>query len=270
MPANPRSLRATELYRDRLLAIRSRVERDAERRWRDLMPQDLDGDAWIAATAASVAGAQTEAIRATAGYVAAFLSLELGRRVQAPPLDTRLYAGLSRDGRPLEEALQSPLVGTKVALKDGQELSDALDVGLQRARRATAFNVDQAARQALLDTIDADPRFDGWQRAVRGTCGACLAAASGPDGGLRFEVHDGCQCVSEPIVSGASDRFPRPTGPELFAAMPTERQDEILGADTAEAVRTGAVALHELKKRSPMETETDWITQAPLSEVTSQ
>ena len=87
-----------------------------------------------------------------------------------------------------------------------------------------SVDFDHAHRTALLDAIDRDGRFDGWQRAIRGTCGACAALATGPSDGLLFEVHPGCQCVSEPIVRGRSPEEALPDHteswtPEDFAAV---------------------------------------------------
>ena len=269
MPRSARSLALTDAYRARVAAARARAVRGVEAQWRTLMPRALDGDAWTSRAAAVIAAAQAEAVRASAGYLTAFLASETGRRPAPVAIASRQYAGAARDGRPLAEALQSPLIGAKAAIGDGMPLEQALAAGLVRARRAAGFNTDQAARRALLDAIHADPRFTGWRRAVRGTCGACLAAAEDTvSGSLRFEVHDNCQCVSEPAVAGVPDTVQRLSGAALFARMTIPEQDQAVGPDAAAAIRDGTIALADLKKHSPMQAEQDWITQAPLEDLT--
>lgn len=259
LPHSPRSLQITRRYQQRVFAVRARVELQARRAWPTI--QDLDGTRWPEQMSAVVSQAETEAIRAAAGYAQAFLTSELGRRVRGPAVDSRRYAGLSRDGRPLAEAFRSPLVTTLAALKQGVPAAEALALGLNKGARTVGVDFDHAHRSALLDAIDGDDRFSGWKRATTGTCGACLDASSDE---IHFEVHPGCQCVSEPTVRGVRDLAPRLTGMALFESMTPEHQDEALGPDVAELVRTGEVPLSRLKKRTPLETQEDFISQAPV------
>lgn len=228
------------------------------------MPADLDDERWVGDTARRVAQAQTDAVRATSGYLSAFATLELGTR-QVVRADAADYAGRARDGRPLEEALRSPVIGTKAALKLGEPVDAAVRAGFARARTAVGMDIDQAARHALSDAIARDDRFSGWQRALAGTCGACAARARGPESGTRFQVHPGCRCVQEPTVRGVSNTYLRPTGQQFFAALDAAKQDEMLGPDKAALVRTGEVSLADLVDESDMETEPNWITETPLA-----
>jgi hypothetical protein len=156
--------------------------------------------------------------------------------------------------------LQSPLIATRTVLKAGGELSEALSAGLARLLRGVGLDVDQAGRFALLDTIERDPRFTGWTRAISGTCGACIAASGNH---ANFEVHPNCQCVPEPRVANVPDRFPRLTGKPLFDAMSSEHQNDALGPEAADLLRNGEIALADLVTRSPMATEDDYLTQTP-------
>lgn len=263
MPRTERSLRITDLYRNRLeLVHQHTVARTAA----SFGPAALDGDAWVETAAARVGQAQTQAVRATAGYLAAFLTAETGRR-QTIAVDTRIYVGRSRDGRALTDSLRSPIIGTRAALTDGRPLSQALQVGVNRIVLNVGLDIDQAARHTLSDAIQTDERFDGWSRALAGTCGACAAKAAGVEHGLRFQVHPGCKCVQEPVVAGVPNLFPRPTGPEFFAGLTLGEQDEMLGPEKADLVRTGAVALGALVATSAMATEPDFITERPLEDV---
>jgi hypothetical protein len=258
MPANPLSLRLTALYRQRLLQSRQRVEREAAARWPTI--EALDGTDWPARVGQVVAQAQGEAVRAAAGYLSAFVRLETGTTA-AIVLDSRAYAGRSRDGRPLPEAYVSPLIGTRWMLKQGAEPDEALRYGLNRGRRMASVDFDHAHRTALLDAIEADDRFEGHRRATAGTCGACMALSG--DGGA-FDVHPGCQCVPQPVVTDVPDRFPLPSPQELFAAKTRAEQDEALGADVAEKVRKKTIELSDLVAVTPLATADDYITQKPL------
>jgi hypothetical protein len=260
--SNRRSLDLTDAYRTRLLHIGNGIEREARRRWPTI--EQLDATDWPERLASELTLAQRQAIRLTAGYLGAYLRSETGRGT-APAIDSRQYAGLSRDGRPLNEALLSPLIGVRAKLKAGEPPNVALAYGLQRATRTVGFEATQAARDALIDAIAADERFEGFQRNVAGTCAACMALSgtSGP----RFEVHPSCQCVPQPTVRGAADRFPLPTGASLFGALPRAEQDSAIGSEAAAAVREGA-DLKDFVGHSRLHSDTpDFITQAPIQEV---
>lgn len=224
MPANPRSLQLTDAYRRRLVQIGNGVEAEARQRWPSI--ETLDASDWPEQMARSLTRAQTEAVRLTAGYLGAFLRLE-GSRGTVPAIDSRKYAGKSRDGRPLAEALQSPLIGVRAALKDGHSPAGALKLGLVRGTRTVSFETVQAGRDALLETVEFDDRVLGWQRSVSGTCAACMALSgtSGP----RFEVHPNCACVPMPTV-GVKDwlwgdketRFSLSVPDEITNGAPTD------------------------------------------------
>ena len=260
MAANPRSHQVTELYRLRLRAVRQRLERQAAEGWPSI--DTLDDTGWPERTGRAGAGAQTEAVRVTAGYVTAYVSSEVGRRVPAVMIDSRRYAGVARDGRPLAQALQSPLIGVRAALKDGKPAGEALGYGWNRAARMVETDLMHAARSSLLDAIAADDRIEGWQRATRGTCGACMALSgtSGP----RFEVHPDCQCQPQPVVAGVPDRFPLPTAAQLFAAMTRTEQDAQFGEEKAAALRSGDITLTDLVATSALATADDFLTEKPL------
>lgn len=272
MPRSEASLRITDAYRTRLEALASRTTTLARREWASLDPFDVDGSypAWSRRLEAVVSQAQTEGVRLTNAYLTAFLTSELGRRTNGPLLSSRRYAGLSRDGRTLAEAFDSPRIKVKVALKNGSEPSAALKAGLAAALRTVDLDTLHAARQSLSDGLQADDRFTGWRRAVRGTCGACMAVASRTeDAHVHFQVHANCKCVAEPVVGGVPDIVKRPTGSDLFNQKTPEEQDAALGPEAAEAVRNG-LPLESLVGTSAMADEPGWITQKPLDEAEPQ
>lgn len=261
MPRSPRSLQLTEAYRSRLLAIGSRVEAQARQAWPTI--ENLDATDWPERMAASLTQAQTQAVRLTAGYLGAFIRSETGRGT-APAIDSRKYAGQSRDGRPLVDALVSPLIGTRAALKEGRASSVALNIGLTRGLRTVGFEAVQAGRDALLDTVNEDDRIEGWQRAVAGTCAACMSLSG--ESAPRFEVHPGCQCVPLPTIAGVPQRIALPTGAALFALKTRAEQDASVGAEAAELIRSGQADLKDFVSHSKVETQDDFLTQAPVQD----
>lgn len=267
MPASELSLYLTDAYRDSIQDELRTVEAVTRALWaripRDRPDLEAEHATLLASLVPQIVAAQLRATRAAGGYLGAFLTSELERRSTVEVPDDRI--GFARDGRPLVEAMRSPLVGTLGRLKSGASLTQALDFGMRRALFMVSLAVDDAAQQALLVGIDGDGRFSGWQRAVRGTCGACLGAATGPSGGLRFPKHKDCKCVSEPRVRGVRDRFPRPTGAVLFAAMTVTQQDEAVGPEVAERVRAREISLADLVGVSHQVLGDDFLTQAPVA-----
>jgi hypothetical protein len=267
MPAAESSLRITEAYRSRLFAIRGGLIGRATAIWG--AAGDLTDTSWTNRAASALEIAQGEAVTLTGAYLTAFLTSETGSRTRGPTLDTRAYSGLSRDGRALRESLRSPMIGTRLKLKEGASVEEALKFGLDRAKRMVSVDYDHAHRQALLDGLAADERFKGWQRAVTGTCGACAGdiavEVSTNLPSIPLRVHPNCQCVTQPVVTGVKQRIAMPTGTEIFNGKSPAEQDAMVGPKAAEAVRAGGVSLDQLVTESHLDSDQDdWITQKPL------
>jgi hypothetical protein len=243
MPAAESSLRITEAYRARLFGIRSLLERRAESLWPTI--DGLDDFTWTNKAAAATQNAQREAVALTGAYLTAFLSSEVGTRTRGPILDTQRYSGLSRDGRPLQDALRSPMIGVRLKLKEGATPEEALAFGLGRAKRMVSVDYDHAHRTALLDGLAADERFQGWQRAVTGTCGACAGdiavEVSTNLPSIPLQVHPNCQCVTEPVIAPRFRAVRKETQDKTLLAL-KEREDEFiaLGDDEIVEVYHGA------------------------------
>lgn len=270
MPASELSLLLTDAYRERLNEHQETVEAQARLAWQRIPQHDPDLDAehqrWIDTILPAALAAQSAVATTSAGYTSAFIASELGTPPTTVAIDAPDYVGAARDGRPLTKALNSPMIGVKAALKEGQPLSRALDAGLTRALRMLWLAVDDAARESLRAAQLADDRIIGYRRAIAGTCGACLAAASRTFGkGVRVKIHPGCQCIAEPRIDGLEDAFPRPTGTELFASMSRAEQDAAVGADLANLIRAGDLEITDLLATSPQHLGDDFITQAPLA-----
>jgi hypothetical protein len=238
--------------------------------WPRIENFDQDAERWREATARNLAAGQQQAVRATIGYLSAFISSELGQRVRTPAVDSREYVK-SRDGRPLTESLRSPVIGTLFQLKEGLEPERALDFGRNRALRMVEMDLMHAARTALNDAMEADERIEGWQRAVRGTCGSCLGdvavEVSVQLPSLPLMVHPNCQCVTQPVVTGVPNTFPLLTGEQRFERMSEAEQDDALGPEAAEKIRSGEASLADLVDESALATQDDFITQKPVQDL---
>jgi hypothetical protein len=260
VPSNERSLALTDAYRRRLVALSDRAQDAARASWPSI--ENLDATDWPERTAALLTRTQAQGVRLTAGYLAAYLRSETGSAT-VPGIDSTRYAGVSRDGRKLADALLSPLIGVRVALKEGKTPSEALRLGLVRAERMVGFEAMQAARDALRDEIERNEQLVGSERNVSGTCAACMAL-SGTD---VDEVHPGCQCINQPKVAGVVQRVALPTGAALFSALSKAEQDSTLGAEAAELVREGADLKDFVSHSKTDSDQPDWITQKPAQDV---
>lgn len=269
MPASRRSLQLTETYRSRLRALVDGVDREAKQVWGELSWDDLRGSYEPIAQRVntSIQRAQTAAVRLTAAYITAYLSTELGKRQRTVSIPSSNYVGTSYGDLPLDEALQKPLISLLVA--NGKGEPDPMGTGLKALRTNIDLNVKHAGRKALQDVIEADERIVGWRRAVKGTCAACsgLATDAQSPPGTPLEIHPNCECVSEAVVRNVPNRFPRPTGRDLFTALAADKQDELLGPEAAEKVRNGDATLEDfVQHESPGDTP-GFITQKPVEDL---
>ena len=264
MPSSQRSLRVTSAYRERLAGIQSRLARDVGGIWDAIDPADFSGTYDAARVARLIEAAQRRAAQTSSGYLSAFLSSELGRRTSGLP--TSIDTGETPAGRPLTAATFGVILGVKQKIGEGATVADALALGRVELLRLADVAAYRVARQTLTRGLTADDRFTGWRRAVRGTCGACLGAATGSlaSPGEEIETHPGCQCVQEPQVRGVAQRFHRPSGATIFAAYSVARQNELLGEEKAQLVRDGHYELADLIDHSPIEHGPDILTERPL------
>jgi hypothetical protein len=268
MPAHAGSLRITDMYRLHLRALRARGVSYAREQWAALDPGDLDRShaAWVQKVAITTTELQRAGARLSHAYLTAYLRSETRRPLAAVPVDLSAHVGEARSGRPLAEALVPTLFTVKQAIGDGKDTSAALTEGLNRAVRTVGEESIAPARESLAEGIRQEGGIVGWRRVTGGGCGACLAAATGAvqaDDEV-LEVHPFCQCSKEPVVKDAPDHVTRPTGGEIFKGLSAQEQDQLLGPDKAELIRSGAVPLQALIQRDPMVEVADGITEAPL------
>lgn len=272
MPGSPASLQVTANYQAQLQLLAQRIQNALALGWRQVNLNDLDGsvDAWLALAAPLVTAGKGFSAQIADVYTASYVAQETGLR--AAPLGLRAgdYA-TALDGREVTEALAPAAIEVKAALRDEKSPNVALAAGLARAQRTAGFEIVQTARVAQADAMRR-PEVVGWRRAVGGgACGACMGSATGaihPVGDMP-RVHRRDRCVAEPVIRGVRDRVERPTGEQIWHRMTPAQQDAVFhnrgGAQKADLVRSGAVALPDLVAPSPMATVRDEITETPLA-----
>lgn len=201
MASKRTSAQITERYRSRVLAIRQRAQREAESAWRRVDHRDLDGTWQPGLLALMVEAMQREAARASGAYLQTYLESELRMQLPQTVVDATMV-GQARNGDSLRRQLDSPMLGVKHAIKQGASAPVALAAGLPALTRVVGLATDTAARTALTRAMAASPHVDGWRRAVKGTCGACIGAARQRPWpvGTPMGIHPNCQCVSEPCA----------------------------------------------------------------------
>lgn len=267
MPARQRSATITDRYRRQLVGVRDTAVTAIAAGWSAVDLEALDAtyrDFMTGANAVLTLG-QAQAVTLTDGYFSTFMSSETGELVLPQGLDPTVYAGTTRDGRPLANVLALGLISVRMALATGASDFQALGQGLARVVRAGRTEIMEAGRRALGDSMRAEERVSRWRRVVESSnpCGACLAL----DGSERstdadLEIHASCSCTAEPVVDGLEDSFPRITGEERFDAMSSDEQDALFdgrgGADKADLLRSGTVTLDDLVSR---QNHPDWATE---------
>lgn len=274
MPSSREALALTDAYRSRLLQARQYAASVTARAWQGLDLRDLDGSfgTWLATAEAVVGGAKRHGVTVSDHYLAAFVAAETGDQPRPRALDPDPYLP-TVDGRPLRQALATPLLTVKSAIGAGRT-DDALRLGQARATRIVAVEVLDAPRRALGDLMREEDRIVGWHRVVSANaCGACLALASGDrmEKDAHVHTHSSCRCIAEPEVARVEQRYRRPSGREIFDAMTPEEQARLFagrgGAEKADLVRSGAVPFDALVKRERQEVTPDQFTEASLDDL---
>lgn len=246
-----RSLLVIEAYRARLMDLEQGVSARIRAGW----PRVFSGltEDWAPSTARWLEQFQRTVVRVGNGYLSAYLTAETGKRAFGVEQKPDAYVGLFTDGRPLAEALRSPFVGTLGARADGAEESKALALGEQRALRMGEEAIMGTVNNLTHAAMDEDDRIEGWERATRGTCGACIGSVGVYPSGEPMRRHPNCVCVPAPSVRDFVSRR-LPTAKAAFDRMSGAEQDRAFGPDVAEAVRAGEVGLTDLVRRDRIET----------------
>lgn len=192
-------------YREEQLRNRAGVLAELYQAWSLLSPDDVGGSferALPGMVQVLEAGART-AVQLAAGYLAGYVGLATGQRIEPPRLD---YLG----DRPLVTSLLT-VAGRITALQQigrGAGPAQALDKAFARTARAAGSRTLDVGRVALDMAMDAEPLVVGWQRVTSSDpCVFCRGlAARGPvyrERTVRFEAHPRCGCTAEPVIRGA-------------------------------------------------------------------
>lgn len=199
--------------------------------WGSLLPQALAVLGTSQATAAASAGIYVDDILEASGVHAPAVG-----RVSA-----LAFSGIASDGRPLASLLLQPSITTLQQIQAGATPARALASGRFTLDLIARTQVADAGRVAVGTAIAARPKVTGYVRMVVGkTCSRCLILA-----GRRYEWNQGfrrhprCDCRHVPVAEDVPGDV-RTDPDAYFAALSREEQDELLGADAAEAVRNGA------------------------------
>jgi hypothetical protein len=167
--------------------------------------RDADAEAFVAAAAPMVTGAQQAMAEMTDAYLAALLSDLLGEDVQ--PLGVELPDDLR--GVDMLQVYLRPFVQLWNDLSKGSQLKAAIEAAKRRAEGLAATDLQlaktHASRMALVGRED--ERIVGYRRVLTGAenCAMCVLAST-----QRYHVkdllpiHPACDCGTAPIV-GDSD-----------------------------------------------------------------
>jgi hypothetical protein len=240
----------SDRYRQRLIVLRDEVTRLAADGLRSIdLDRNLDDQiaTYTALTTRSLEAAQREAARMASIYVPAYLAAS-GATSSANPIDHTSYSGIDLFGRRLSSAVASAPVAMLWRLGRSDGRATAVATGFAKISAVSRTAVMGSARTAQGDQMAAEPAIRGWRRVTSSRpCGACLAAADGEISPVRsdFPLHDACRCTAEPAIEGHPDRYPRPTGQDIFDRLSADEQAALFagrgGADKAALVREAGV-----------------------------
>ncbi len=252
----------TERFQARLEVLSEAAARAVVARLRAVDPQDLGPSmrAFVEDAAAIVESGQAAAIALAGGYFRAHSREQFG---EALDLDETADAGMTADGRTIEQALAATPAKFFLALQLGRGLAEAMSFAEFSAARLARTEVVDAGSRAL--TGAADAIGVGWRWVASGTCGACLAM---DDGSVRtgpLNRHPGCRCVAAPSLGTAEDR---PTGRERFDAMTDTEQDALLGPEKAGLLRSGEISWEDLVHVERFRRWTPAVVEATLDQAT--
>jgi hypothetical protein len=208
-------------------------------------------DTFARSAADVVTAGQLAAAHSANQFVAAYAASELQRPVAPVDLDPREFTGphLTDADAPLAAVLAASAMRVVVSvLRRGPSDGDPLRAGERMATRLALNETLEAGRAAVEaighdHEIDGHRTFSGWTRGVTATgCPACISLADGTvlSWNTTMLDHPRCSCVQIPAVGDLPDRYPVPTGRQLFDQLSIEQQDRIYGIERAAAVRAGA------------------------------
>jgi len=212
--------------------------------WRQLDPRNLNN--WIPSSTQLfqiVAAAQLLQAQESEQYVAAALAAQGFSPEPAGTLNASMLAGIASDGRDLLSLLQLPTIATKVAIRDGSSVDEAMSAGQSLLQTILRTQVSDAGRVA--DSVNTIARPETrWVRVLYGeTCARCaLLAGRVYRAKADFLRHPRCDCYSVPVHTedNAKEAGLITSPREYFNSLSRDEQDQIFTKAGAEAIRHGA------------------------------
>lgn len=149
-------------------------------------------------------------------------------------------AGVSSDGRPLEDLLMQPIITTFAAQHRGATIDQAMQLGENALMRIVGTQVQDISRTAHGIGVAVRPRT-GWVRMLTPpSCGRCaILAGRFYRWSAGFERHPLCNCVNVPSVEDVADDI-RTDPKAYFNSLDEAEQNRLFGAASAKAIRDGA------------------------------
>lgn len=211
--------------------------------------------AWASDAGASAAGELVGLATAQVGAVATVQNAEaviaITGRMRAGGAARAFAAIPARSVARAERELIDGVALGRNPRETARRMRAAFDIALFDAERIARNETMCAYRMAHQQTYRANTAaLSGWKWVAAldaRTCAICWAwdgTVFPVESGL--DTHVGCRCTMAPVPIGYEDLVDAgPSGPERFARLPRERQDEILGPGRAELYRSG-VALKSM------------------------
>ena len=243
-------------YYNRLDRLGARANLAGRRAWRNV-DRDHIKDSWAMASrelAAAVTNGQIEAATLGASYGASTIAAQ---GFYTPPDDwvvPRSFAGVSPNGFPVDQALQSTAPRALKQIAQGVPLDDVMRSGLVMAGALAQTMVLEAGRSAAgVDTFVR--KSVGYTRMVNpGACDRCILLAGrfyrNNEGFLR---HPNCACIHVPTSRQAARDEGLIDDPyELFNSLSEAEQDARFTKAGAQAIRDGADIYQVVNARAGM------------------
>lgn len=205
MAKTPEGAAATEEHRQAQIQIRASALRDFATVWPLWKPDDASTYAHLVAATLPLVRAYNRLSSAVAtGYYSRFRAAEgipgpAPGIVGAAPDDAQITSSLYVTGQVTAERAQ----------RAGRTPAQARQTALVSVSGAVTRHVLAGGRDALLESVAADPEALGWARVTDGNpCYFCaLLASRGPvykdQASAGFQAHDHCACMAEPVYPGA-------------------------------------------------------------------
>jgi hypothetical protein len=222
--------------------------------WRGVSLNDLTGS-WsgsLEQLVPLVAAVQLRAATAGAGYSASSLAEQGVYEAPEAFVDPSGFAGQAADGRSLQGALYSPLVGVKQFIGKGVEPAVALASGGKLLERGLRTLVADTGRAAASVDIASRPRT-GYVRMLNApSCSRCvILAGKFYRWNKGFQRHPHCDCRHIPSTENVADDSM--TDPyEYFHSLSAAEQDAAFTKAGAQAIRDGSDMFQVVNSRRGM------------------